>query len=584
MTKMTKTSKKKKRTSGISLAPMLLLIPTVIFGAYGGLQALGYIPKELQLGMITVEFYGLGENALMQFLEKFCFIWMPVLFVAVMILSLVISWVVGTESSDVSGEESNKKSRSRKSKKTDSANLTEPQNSENGGGDDRVTEEKTLNNFPVLKKLDQDSAAKRREARQNAECTPVSLKDMAMEMQRYAASKGLDIPARAIRSLLSAVLSGRMLVIDGRYDEGYKDKSRAVIAAVASYFGGTLHPYSVNSGSYAPEHLTTVTDADGRISETDFLTDIYTACINSENVSLAYLEDFDCDSAVNFFSEYASALYGGIGGGYVTVDRLRRDEGIAYIKNGKVLFPENLILAVSTPFGSDITKVFKEAVYPDISGIVSRPPAACSYRTVSTRAQILKAMERARENFYLSDESWNGVDRLEEYLHSAIGYRFDNRKTRMMERYSSVYMASGGSEKEALDSMLVACVLSELYPKRGKINENSGAESLPDLLERVFGSETVPASVEAARRICGGCAKAESKAEAQNIPPKVTETPETHADFKTEDEDLKAADGSGESEELYNIVKAYFQNVEVPDATDGAVKTGAVGDGEDDLG
>ena len=100
----------------------------------------------------------------------------------------------------------------------------------------------------------------------------------------------------------------------------------------------------------------------------------------------------------------------------------------------------------------------------------------------------------------LSDEIWKKIDRLEEYLSTLIGYRFNNRKTRLMEKYSSAYLAMGGSEAETVDSMLSACVLSELYPQRGRFTAMSGEEGLVEFLERDFGAENLPNSIEIVRK------------------------------------------------------------------------------------
>ena len=509
---------RRKKSGGFSFAPFLLLLPALFLGAYGLVYSYGYIPDEVDLGALTVEFFAMGENALMVFLAKLCFVWLPILFAVVLVLGLIIGRAMGNKAeSGADGKEKNADSAKKKSGKDGKSGSKKAE--KRGGGvadyledfpeeiDSSDSEEGgSALDFSILTALERN--ADRRE-RKNREYPAVLLKDVAEDVTAYARSKGINIPARAARSLIASVSSGRMLVTEERY----KERSHALFDAVSSYFGGNVHPYVVDKGCYAPEHLTTVADADKRITETLFLVDIYSACLNSEKLSFASLHGLDPVAAPTFFFEYKAALESGSAERYVTVDKLRRAEGLTYIKDGKVLFPENLILTVSLTLGSDVTRLCEEAIYPELSGIT--PCHAEPYNGGGTvlRPQLIKALERAREGFYLSDEHWSGIDSLEEYLVRFTGRRFGNRKTRLMERYSSAYMAAGGSEAEALDSMLVACVICELYARRERFSERTDVEALPDVLERLFGAETVPASIEMARRICGIAAKPVMKTE-----------------------------------------------------------------------
>lgn len=514
---------RRKKSRGFSFAPFLLLLPALILGVYGLLFTYGIIPSKVELGAFTVEFFAMGENAIMVFLAKLCFVWLPVLFVVFLVLGLIIGAISdrGARGADKEAEANKvpdampKRRDGARGQKVGAETPEEKTFEAEATGDPDGGEAKNAaEHFPVLKKLERDRTARVSERNGDKdkdkvkEYPPISLKDALVGLRTFSTSEGIEMTERTALSLLASVCASRMTVTDERSGE----KSRKAMEAVAAYFGGTLHPYHADAGSYAAEHLTAVADADGGLCETGLLIDIYSACLDSERLSFAFLGISDCGAVSTFFSEYRAALEGGLGGRFVTVDRLRRSDGLAYIKNGKVLFPENLTLAVSAPLSADITRLYGEAVYPETDGIVFRPRAVYGGHEIYARAQIMKAVERARDKFYLTDEHWNGIDRIEEFIFGVTGQRFGNRKIRMMERYSSVYMAAGGSETDALDSMLVACVLSELYSRRAKFNTAVG-KSLPELLEGVFGAETVPASVEMARRICGVTAKPEVKPE-----------------------------------------------------------------------
>ena len=403
--------------------------------------------------------------------------------------------------------------------------------------------------FAALKRIEAEFGG-RGVDRRAADYPAIQLQDVVRDVKEYAASKGVELPERAARSIIASVVAGRMLVLD----EKYKDKNRAVINAVAAYFGGAVHPHTAEAGYYSAEHLATVVDADKRVKETGLLVDIYSACFEREKIRFAFLENVDCNTVSGFFSEYREALEGGIGDKFVTATKLFRGVELEHIKDGKVPLPENLVLTVSAAFTSDATKLSGEVIYPDLSGIVPRPASAYRGVNVVARPQLMKAAERARDTYYLTDEHWSGIDLLEVYLNGLIGYRIDNRKARMMERYSSAYMAAGGSEAEALDSTLTACILSSLYARRGQFNLTADVEAPYEFLERVFGAETVPASIEMVRRLCGSSAKADEKAKEQVAEPakseQIANTEKVSVDLLEEDEEeLETAEAQTDSEE-----------------------------------
>ena len=500
--------KTKKKGSKFNPICLLLLLPALFLGVYGVLMELAVIPKEINVGVVTVEFFDLGENAFMVLLANICFVWFPVLFVFVALISLAIGVFVkgggAEDETEHSGEPAEAHRADRKSDRVFSDDgLMETEVAE----DEASESEEPKADFAGIKRLELESKG-RVVGKVVKEYPPVLLKDVADNLRQYAASKGVEMPEKTARAILSAVVSSRVLVTDDRQ----KDRNKAVIGSIAHYFGGTVHAHSVGLGCYAAEQLTTTLDADSRVIETGFFLDIYGACIDGDKVRFAYLENIDPVAVSNFFGEYREALEGGASEYYVPVDKLRRGNEFKFMENGKVLFPENLILTLAPGFGADITKMSGEAIFLDLSEVVPCRPAVYG-GPVGENAypQIIKALDRARENFYISEEVWKKIDALEEYLNGLIGYRFNNRKIRLMERYSSAYMAMGGSEAEATDSMLSACVFSELYPKRGRFTVRSEEEDLVEFLEREFGTETVPVSIELVRKFYGASAKAAEK-------------------------------------------------------------------------
>ena len=92
-------------------------------------------------------------------------------------------------------------------------------------------------------------------------------------------------------------------------------------------------------------------------------------------------------------------------------------------------------------------------------------------------------------------ENWKKIDDLTEKLTSACGFAPDNKLITAMERFVGVYMAAGGSEQEALDSVL-ACVLLPAALTLLSTNTSEDSPALSQLLDAGFGMENLPACAE----------------------------------------------------------------------------------------
>ena len=116
-------------------------------------------------------------------------------------------------------------------------------------------------------------------------------------------------------------------------------------------------------------------------------------------------------------------------------------------------------------------------------------------RRVLTFKQLLQMAPKTEEDYYISEEYWKKLDELEEYLAPLTGFRLDNKTTRMIEQYAGVFIAAGGDELSAIDSVLAARIL----PSQKEALAASADErqvSLSNRLDALFGIDNLPACAE----------------------------------------------------------------------------------------
>ena len=89
------------------------------------------------------------------------------------------------------------------------------------------------------------------------------------------------------------------------------------------------------------------------------------------------------------------------------------------------------------------------------------------------------------------------MDILEQRMLEMGGQQFANRTLRMLERYTAVYLATGGKQTDALDNGLAAIVLPAYAQQLRKLAKREQGETLAALLERTVGRERLPMTFEA---------------------------------------------------------------------------------------
>ena len=131
-------------------------------------------------------------------------------------------------------------------------------------------------------------------------------------------------------------------------------------------------------------------------------------------------------------------------------------------------------------------------VEPEITTFESR---------LTLSAPFMMGLARAsKENNFIPEEYWKKIDSVEEYIAKRISFSLDNKTVRRMESYAAVCLAAGASIYEAVDGVLAAKVLVALaHCEKDSINGEE--DSISALIDRVFGLDNMPLSLELLRRL-----------------------------------------------------------------------------------
>jgi 5-methylcytosine-specific restriction endonuclease McrBC GTP-binding regulatory subunit McrB len=165
------------------------------------------------------------------------------------------------------------------------------------------------------------------------------------------------------------------------------------------------------------------------------------------------------------------------------------------IIDGKIKLPENMWY-VGTANNDDSTMAISDKVY-DRAMIIDLDRRALPFDAPETEPyavsydKLAALVTSAKRRYGLTLRNRRRIERLDAYLIENLGITFGNRIMRQIESYVPVYVACGGSELEAIDTVLAKKVLRKLESKNPVYVRNA-ASALSLYLDELFSEGSMP--------------------------------------------------------------------------------------------
>lgn len=295
--------------------------------------------------------------------------------------------------------------------------------------------------------------------------------------------------APSVRRLLSAMAGARLLLCDaGEIESG------EVLPALYAAFGikAEAGVAPENAGSLA-ELLLIKDQESGKVMPSAYAKALYAAQHSPENILLA--------GVAGLSAEQIDRVFGTLSGYFRLPEQGARvhlggSEAFSTVLGGNVWMPA--VLQESGVFGRLQGELAQSAATVRLNRSKNIAPDAQEEQqaTLPSAAAFLAAVDEAEQQYFLSEELWRAMDEMEEMMLAEVGKRFANRTLRAFEKYTSVYIATGGKPAEALDSALVSLILPAYADEVRVLLAREEGESLVHMLERVVGRERLPLTMQ----------------------------------------------------------------------------------------
>lgn len=308
------------------------------------------------------------------------------------------------------------------------------------------------------------------------------------EFETFAASRGCKLAPAVIRKIFSAIAASRLIVISGMNDKDFE----TFMTVLSNYFESGVFIDRVDSSYVGTENLLFKADASGNKLKTKALLAVETAKTASYNIHFAGLTNVRSEELPNYFSAYVNYFKNPQGRHYVTIPNEKNTDVSYYI-------PQNLWFVLN------LAETESPAGLPDFISEIATvnffPFSDCApsgqYPNIKKFSyhQLELLSEKLGGKYFIKEESWKKVDKLEEYLARSSDFEISNKMWLCLEKFASVYIASNGTEDEALDEAIFAKLISPAVAAY-KSAQESFDKPLGETLEAIFGEGNVNSCIK----------------------------------------------------------------------------------------
>lgn len=330
----------------------------------------------------------------------------------------------------------------------------------------------------------------------------ISLQDFTEGYRMFAASQmGLYYTPEIVRRFVAGMAASKLLILEGISGTGktslpysfsrYMDNPATIISVQPSFRDRS-------------ELLGYFNEFSKKFNETEFLRALYEANYN-QTPTLIVLDEMNLARIEYYFAEMLSVLEMPSKDEWILDLVPTAWEGDPYkMDNGKIHVADSTWF-IGTANNDDSTFTITDKVYDRAMPIELNERAdefECEmYPACDVTAEHLEYMfQKAKEDYPISEELMEKMQKLDSYLITRFKLAFGNRIMKQLYDFIPVYVACGGTELGGMDYIIARKVLKKFESMNVSFVRDE-ITGLISYIDKTFGEDGMPDSKEYLRRI-----------------------------------------------------------------------------------
>ena len=312
------------------------------------------------------------------------------------------------------------------------------------------------------------------EATDMALAEKVSFGELCRNLRNFAMHRGINLEITSARSLVAAIASGKLVFLTSKNVELLPD----FVKILNEYYGNETPVRADDSWSSLSDLLWE--EGDGKFVLSAFSNAVYGAHKSREQERVLVIENVNVNNLGSYFCnflEYANHPTEEFVISFNEETSFRLPDNLTYVlvaKDGYIdmLPPEILNAALVAEVMLSAATVTEEEVEPKIV----------------SHEDFLLMLSEAKEEHYVSERIWRKVDDLCEALNATEKFAIGNKNTIQSESFTSVMLACGADEPEAVTNMFLS-KLSYILKNTRMFRAEGGEKQVFAIVEKLFADE-----------------------------------------------------------------------------------------------
>ncbi len=320
----------------------------------------------------------------------------------------------------------------------------------------------------------------------------LTLEDICTNFREFAAGRlGLYYSEEDIRKFIAGLGVSHLMVMQGLSGTG----KTSLATAFGSYLRNSSTVISVQPmWKERSDIIGYFNEFTKRFSEGTLLKKLYEARYTDE-IYIIVLDEMNIARVEYYFADFLSQLELNPANRYLEVVSDTWADDPRLLEHGMLRIPEN-VWFIGTANNDDSTFAISDKVY-DRAMVMNLDKKAEPFDAAEregdsisfTRFTLL--CREARGQYHISEEMFEKIRVLDNFLTEQFRITYGNRIRRQMEEYVPLYMACGGTEIAAVDDLLAKKVLRKL-DTLSPVMIRYAMNDLEALFENTFGMSNMP--------------------------------------------------------------------------------------------
>ncbi len=306
----------------------------------------------------------------------------------------------------------------------------------------------------------------------------VDMPTTADRMQRFFRERGMELSAGMVRSVLSAMMTSRLLV----FRSNVKWLTENFTYTLGLFFGTETYTSSFAGYSAGENTLLTLKAVNGTTSPSGVMSSVKVAESHKDKVHFASITDVAFADAGAFLTPYIRYFSNPQNGCKVKEP------------HETVQIPTNLWFVLNARNGDSLENL--EPFIANFAAVVDLQVELVAEAAEKTPNKALTCTEvdaliyRARKASEVDENLWKLVDRMESYINDRVPYHIGNKLYLQMECFLAVYGGCGGDAHDGMDSAIAAKLLPAIINRQTELQREDDVE-FREVMSNIFGEEHI---------------------------------------------------------------------------------------------